>query len=91
MKVNTMDIESLFEKSFAKFPFNSRKKILMPDRFNKSFSFSIYSPLFKKADEVLVFCIPKRFNSIWHVLQGAVGNFAILFQARIYLNNFLHI
>ena len=33
MKVNTMDIESLFEKSFAKFPFNSRKKILMPDRF----------------------------------------------------------
>ena len=59
MKVNTKDTDILFEKSFAKFPFNSEKKTLMSDSFNKSFSFSIYSLLFKKADEVLAFCISK--------------------------------
>ena len=52
---DTKDSDSLFEKSFAKYPFNSEKKNSMSDRFNKSFSFSIYSPLFKKAGEVSAF------------------------------------
>ena len=57
MKVNTNDTDSLFEKGFAKYPFNSEKKTLMSDRFNRSFSFSIDSPLFKKAVVVLAFYI----------------------------------
>ena len=57
MKVNTNDTDSLFEKGFAKYPFNSEKKPLMSDRFNRSFSFSIDSPLFKKAVVVLAFYI----------------------------------
>ena len=48
MKVNTNDTNSIFEKSFTKYPFNFEKK-MMSDRFNKSFSFSIDSPLFKKS------------------------------------------
>ena len=44
------------------------KKTLMSDRFSKSFSFSIDSPLFKKASEVLIFCISADSNSMyWHV------------------------
>ena len=57
MKVNTNDTDSLFEKGFAKYPFNSEKKTFMSDRFNRSFSFSIDSPLFKKAVVVLAFYI----------------------------------
>ena len=57
MKVNTNDTDSLFEKGFAKYPFNSEKKTLMSDRFNRSFSFSIDPPLFKKAVVVLAFYI----------------------------------
>ena len=57
MKVNTNDTDSLFEKGFAKYPLNSEKKTLMSDRFNRSFSFSIDSPLFKKAVVVLAFYI----------------------------------
>ena len=53
--MNAKDTDSLFEKAFAKYPFNSEKKSLMLDKFNKSFSFSIDSPLFKKAIEVLRF------------------------------------
>ena len=64
MKVNTKDTDSVFEKSFAKYHFNSEKKTSMPDRFNKSFSFSIYSPLFEKPDEASEFCMSKRYNSI---------------------------
>ena len=91
MKVNTKNADSLFEKSIAKFPFNSGKKPLMQDRFNKSFSFSIYSPLFKKCDEVLAFLISKGFNSIWHVLLGAASNFAICFRREFIWINLLHI
>ena len=93
MKVNTKDTDSLFKKSFAKYPFNSEKKTktLMPDRFKKSFSFSIYSTLFKKAVEVLAFCISVGSNSMCHVLQGAVNSFTILFRARNYPNSILHI
>ena len=87
MKVNTKDTDSRFEKNFATFPFNPQKNLWCQIDL---FSFSIYSPPFKKADEVLAFCITKEFNSIWHVLQGAVSNFLILVQARICLNNFLH-
>ena len=83
MKVNIKDTDSLFEKSFAKYPCNSEKKTSIPDRFKKSFSFLIYSSLFKKADEVLAFSISKGFNSLWLVFQGAVNNFSILFCARI--------
>ena len=78
MKKNTKDTDSVFEKSFAKYP--SKKKNSDPDRFNKNFSFSIYSRLLKKADEVSVFCISNGSNSMWYVLQGAVNNFAILFR-----------
>ena len=40
----------------------------MSDKFNKSFSFSIDSPLFKKSAEVLVFCMSAGSNSIyWYV------------------------
>ena len=60
--MNTKDTDSLFEKSFAKYPFISEKKNSMPDRFNKNFSFSIYLPLFKKADGVSRFFI-KGFNT----------------------------
>ena len=46
------------------------KKTLMSDRFIKIYSFSINSPLFKKAAEVLVFCISTGSNSIYsHVLS----------------------
>ena len=48
-KVNTNDTDSHFDKNFAKYHFNSGKKTLMSDRFNKSFSFSIDSPPSKKA------------------------------------------
>ena len=64
MKVNTNDTDSLSEKSFAKYPFNSEKKKLMSDRFNKSFPFSIDSPIFEKVVEVLVFCISASSNSM---------------------------
>ena len=68
MKVNTNDTDSHFEKNFAKYPFNSRKKTLMSDGFNKSFSFSIDSPLFKKAVVILPFYISTDSNSMqWHV------------------------
>ena len=40
MKVHTKDIDRIFEKSFAKYPFNSDKN-LMSDRFSESFSFLI--------------------------------------------------
>ena len=63
MKVNTNDTNSIFEKSFTKYPFNFEKK-MMSDRFNKSFSFSIDSPLFKKAVEVLGFYISAGSSSI---------------------------
>ena len=63
MKVHTKDTDSLFEKSFAKYHFNY-EKTLMLDRFNKSFSFSLYSPLFKKAVEVLAFSISAGSNSM---------------------------
>ena len=53
MKANAKNSNSLFEKSFPKYPFRSEKKTSITDRFNKSFSFSIHSPLFKKADKVL--------------------------------------
>ena len=61
MKVNTKYTDSLITKSFAKYHINSekKKKNSMPDRFNKSFSFSIYLPLFKKTDKVSAFCISK--------------------------------
>ena len=61
--MNTNDTDSLFEKRFTEYPFDSEKK-LMSDRFKKSFSFSIDSPLFKKAVEVLAFCISPGSNSI---------------------------
>ena len=62
MKVHTKDTDSLFEKSFAKYLFNSQKT-LMSDRLNKSFLFSIYSPL-KKAVEVMAFSISTGSNSM---------------------------
>ena len=63
MKVNTNDTNSIFEKSFTKYPFNSEKEI-MSDRFNKSFSFSIDPPLFKKAVEVFAFYISAGSSSM---------------------------
>ena len=57
MKVNTNHTGSLFEKSFAKYPFNSEKETLMSERFSKIFSFSIDSPIFEKAVKVLAFYI----------------------------------
>ena len=63
MKVYPKNNDSLFEKSFAKDLFNS-EKTLMSDRFNKSFSFSRYSPLFKKAVEDLAFSISAGSNSM---------------------------
>ena len=80
MKKNTKDTDSFFDKIFAKYPSKKKKKNSDPDRFNKSFSFSIYSRLLKKADEVSVFWISNGSNSIWYVLQGAVNNFASLFR-----------
>ena len=50
MKVNTKDTDSHFEKIFAKFPFSSGKNLWCQI---DSFSLSIYSPPFNKADEVL--------------------------------------
>ena len=92
MKVNTNDTDSLFEKSFAKYPFNSEKKTLMSDTFNKSFSFSIDSPLSKKLFRLWHFVSPRAPIPCTDMfLQGAADNFAILFWARIYLNNILHI
>ena len=61
MKANTNDTDSLFEKSFTKYFFDSEKKSRGP---------ILYSDMF---------------------LKGAVNYFAILFWARIYLNNILHI
>ena len=91
MKENTNDTDSLFEKRFTKYPFNSEKK-LMSDRFNKSFSFSTDSPLFQKAVEVSAFYISAGSSSYSDIiLQGAINNFAILFWAWICLNNILHI
>ena len=82
----------LFEKGFAKFLFNTYRKKLTSDRFNKSFSFSIYSLLFKKVEKVLSFCIFVGSSSMWwHVFQRAANNFSILLLARIYPNNILHI
>ena len=67
MKVNTNDTDSLFEKTLAKYLFNS-EKTLMSNRFNKSFSFLIDSRLFKKAVEVLAFYVSAGFSSMqWHV------------------------
>ena len=73
--MSAKDTDSCFEKSFFSIP----EKSLMRGRFNKSFTFSIYSPLFKKADEVFAFCVSKEFNSILHVPQGAARHFEILF------------
>ena len=64
MKVNTNDTDTLLEKGFAEHSFNSEKKYLISGRFNKSFSFSIYSSLFKKAVEVLAFYISVSSNSM---------------------------
>ena len=44
---------------FCQVSFQFLKKTLMPDRFNKSFSFSINSSLFKKVDEVWHFVSPR--------------------------------
>ena len=90
MKVNAMDTGSVFEKVFSNYLSNSKKKSLTPDRSKKSFSFSIYSPYFKNAAEVLAFFFSKGNNSMWHVLQGVVNTFTILFPAQIYPNNVLH-
>ena len=75
MKVNTKDTDSLFEKGFAKYLFNSEKKPSIPDRFNKSFLFSIYC-LFSKA--LLRF---RHFLS----RRAPVNNFEIFEGAPIYL------
>ena len=64
MTVNTNDTGSLFDKSFAKYHFSSEKKTLMSESFNKSFSFSIDSPIFKKAVEALAFYISAGSNSM---------------------------
>ena len=75
MKVNTNDTDSLFEKRFTKYPFNSEKK-LMSDRFNKSFSFSTDSPLFQKAVEVSTFYISAGSSSYSNIiLQGTILQF----------------
>ena len=42
-----------FRKVFRNILSVLKKKTSITDRFNKSFSFSIHSPLFKKADKVL--------------------------------------
>ena len=91
MKVNATVTGSVFEKMFSNYLSNSKIKSSTPDRLKKSLSFSTYSPYFKKADEVLAFCISKGSNSMWHVLQGAVNTFTILFRAQTYPNNILHI
>ena len=56
MKANTDDTNSLFEKKFAKYPFNP-EKTMMSDRFNKSFPFLLFHFFSKKSAEVLVFWI----------------------------------
>ena len=63
MMVNTKDTDSLFEKSFVTYPFSSEKTLIL-DRFNKSIFFSIDSPIFKKAVEVLAFYISASSNSM---------------------------
>ena len=88
MKVNTKDTDSLFEKSFAKYPFNYEKKTSMSNRFNESFSFTIHSPLFEKAVEVLAFCISAGSNS---PCSSKSSKQLYNFVARNYLNNILHV
>ena len=83
MKVNATEAGSVFEKMFSSYPSNSKKKSSTPDRFKKSFSFSIYSPYFKNADEILGFCISKGSNSVWHVLQGAVNIYNFVSGANL--------
>ena len=63
MKVNTNHTGRLFEKGFAKYPFNSEKETLMSERFSKIFS--IVSPLFKKVVKVLAFCISVASNFMY--------------------------
>ena len=64
MKVNPTDTGSVFEKIFSNYLSNSKKKSSTVDRFKKTFSFSIYSTYFKKADEVLAFFFSKGHNSM---------------------------
>ena len=51
MKVNTKDTDSLFEKGLAKYPLNSDRKTLKPH--------------YKKALEVLAYCIFVGSTSMW--------------------------
>ena len=78
-KVNTNDTDSHFDKNFAKYHFNSGKKTLMSDRFNKSFSFSIDSPPSKKAVVVLATSPRAPVLCSDMFLQGGVNKFAIFF------------
>ena len=62
MKVNANDTGSLSEKSFAKYSFDSEKKLWCQKGLTKAFRFS--SPLFKEAIEVLEFYISEGSNSM---------------------------
>ena len=63
MMGNTKDTDSLFEKSFVKYPFSSEKNFDIRQVQQKHF-FSIDSPIFKKAVEVLAFYISASSNSM---------------------------
>ena len=63
MMVNIEDTDSLFEKSFAKYPFNSKKKLWRQTGLTKTFPFR-YIHLFEKAVEVLAFCFSAGYNSM---------------------------